>query len=108
LAGFFGDGGGDAAQRRDRDAALSEFIPNFDPGEYDEDTLEVFRRIVDSINRLRAVPASSGTRVSRPFTLNLKRCDWDADTVSALSQIEHAIEQIQAAIEDGSPLPPVD
>ena len=108
LAEFFDGGASDATERRDGDAALSEFIPNFDPGEYDKDSQEVFRRIVMGINRLRGVSASGRAEESRPFTLNLKQCGWDGDTILVLSQIEHAIEQLRAAMEHGALLPSVD
>jgi len=108
LAEFFEEGRGDVAQCRDGDAAISEFIPDFNPGEYDEDSLEVFRRIVRGINRLRETSALHRAAEARPFTLNLKQCDWDANTFFVLSQIEHAIEQLWAALEDGEPLPSAD
>ena len=108
LAELFGGGGSNAAQCRDRDAALSEFIPNFNPGDYEEDCLEVFSHIVMGINRLREMPDYCGTGESRPFTLNLNQRDWDADSLSVLSQIEHTIEQLWAAIEKGESLPSAD
>lgn len=108
LAGLFEASRVDGDQRRNGNAALSEFIPNFDPAQYDEGSLEVFRRIVEGVNRLREPPPSRSGAASCPFSLTLNRSEWDADTVSLLSQLEHAIEQLRAAMNDGTPLPPTD
>ena len=108
LAGLFEASRVDGDQHRDGNAALSEFIPNFDPAQYDKGSLEVLLRIVEGVNRLREPPASRAGAASCPFSLSLNRSDWDADTVSLLSQVEHAIEQLRAAINDGALFPPND
>jgi hypothetical protein len=91
LAEGFAANRGGTSQQADGDAALSEFIPNFNAVEYDEDSMEVFRRIVNAIARLRALPASGRVEESRPFSLNLERCDWDTRSLSVLSQIERSV-----------------
>ena len=108
LATIFEMNRGDGDHRGDSNAGLSEFLPNFDPAQYDEDTLQVCRRIVEGVNRLRTTSASHTAGASRPYSLGLDRVDWDANTVSLLSQVENAIEHLRAAKEDGGPPPPTD
>ena len=99
---------GDGDHRRDGNAVLSEFIPNFDPDEWDEEALEVFRCIVEGVNRLREGPPFRNAGTSCPFSLNLDWDYWDADFAELLAQVEHAIEQLRAAMEDGEPFPSAD
>lgn len=99
---------GDGDHRRNGNAALSEFIPNLDLDEWDKDTLEACRRIVEGVNRLREGATSRDAGTSCPFSLNLDWDNWDADLAALLAQVEHAIEQLRAAMEDGEPLPSAD
>ena len=105
LAGFFEENGGCGANRQDGNAALSEFIPNFDPDGWDEGALKVFRCIVECVNRLREGPRSRNAGTSCPFSLNLDWDYWDADLAELLAQVRHALEQLRAALEDGEPFP---
>ncbi|MHC4406563.1 MAG: GYF domain-containing protein, partial [Planctomycetota bacterium] len=92
----------------DGNAALPEFTPNFDPDEWDEDGLEVFRCIAEAVNRLREGPPSRNAGTSHPFSLNVDWDYWDPDIAELLAQIGHAIEQLRAAMEDGEPFPSAD
>ena len=87
---------------------LEEFVPNFDPDDWDEDALEVFRCIAVAVNRLREGLPFRNTGTSCPFSLNLDWDDWDDDVAALLAQVEHAIEQARAAMEDGEPFPSAD
>lgn len=99
----------DGDQHRDGNAALSEFMPNFDPDDWDEDALKVFRCIVEGINLLRDKgPPSHKAGKSRQFSLTLDWDYWDEDVAKLLAQVGQAIEQLRAATEDGEPLPSTD
>jgi tetratricopeptide (TPR) repeat protein len=96
----------DGDQHRVGNAALSEYIPNFD--DFDENLVEAFRCIVEAVNRLREGRPFRNTGTSLPFSLNLDWADWDDDVAALLAQVERAIERLRAAMEDGEPLPSAD
>ncbi len=94
----------DGDQHGDGNAALYEYMPNFAPDDWDENLLEAFRRIVEDVNRLRE---------GRPFrNIRPLRSVWDEDdddvVAALLAQVDRAIEQLRAAMEDGEPLPSAD
>lgn len=98
----------DGDQHRDGNAALSEFMPNFDPDDWDEGLLDALRCIVEGVNRLREGPTSRTTRTTSPFPRKLDSDYLDAEVAELLSQVEHAIEQVRAAMKDGEPFPSSD
>ena len=98
----------DGDQHRDGNAALSEFMPNFDPDDWDEELMEAFRSIVDAVNRLREGLPFRETGTSCPFSVYLDTEIFDPEIVEVVAQIGHSIEQLRAATEDGKPLPSAD
>lgn len=93
---------------RDDNAALSEFMPNFDPDDWDEELVEAFRSIVEAVNRLREGLPFRRTGTSCPFSVFLDPEIWDPDIAEVVAQIGHSIEQLRAATEDGEPIPSAD
>ena len=93
--------------RRVKNDAIVEFIPNFDPDEWNEHLVDVLRRIAEAVNELQERSASRNARRFTPFYLGLDRECWDSfdeGLVELLREIGLSIEQLRLAMDSGSPL----